>query len=433
LATAYSTLANDLDSVARQLDTIVTDLAVRWRGHGATALHVPAEVIGGDLRTLAAGCRSAAQNLEDYAEALHKAQHHHGWSLTKIIAVGAIVAVTAVAVVVTVGAAAPVGTLAAAEVGEAIAGAEAAAGAATAAETAATTALSLTGQTMTGLRGLTMALLPHLTNGAISTGIDTTLHLVTGHKITGTDLAESFGAGFLGSATTTATRTALHSTEAFRGATTIGKAALDTTALTATLGTDDALSQYATTGHLNPTRLTENALLTAFTGGLSTLRNPVTDATEVGGGPGRSVVPVKAPQGQTLAEIINNDVDLSLHEGLHPLGHTLANHVGQTVDQLKARLKVDAGASSASSFPDVATAEAAITQLLAAKAADVAWVAAAPGRYRQLRFDVGQVVGTVARRDDTVVQSSIVCVKIVNVGGKLVIRTAFVGNPGKNK
>ena len=181
LATGYSELANDLDRVARQVDGIVVDLAARWRGHGATALQVPASVIAADLRTLAAGARSAAEHLEDYAEALHKAQHHHGWSLTKIIAVGAIVAVTTVAVVVTVGAAAPVGTLAAVEVGEAIAGAEAAAGAATAAETAATTALSLTGQTMTGLRGLTMALLPHLTNGAISTGIDTGIHLATGH------------------------------------------------------------------------------------------------------------------------------------------------------------------------------------------------------------------------------------------------------------
>ncbi|MDX6222559.1 MAG: hypothetical protein QOD91_1613, partial [Frankiales bacterium] len=275
LAAAYRLLASDLDAAAAQVESVVADLSLRWRGRGSTALRLPSAVIGEDLRTLAAAARDAAGHLEDYATALHKAQHHHGWSLGKILAVGAIVTVTAVAVVVTVGAAAPVGTVAALEVGEAIAGAEAAAGAATAAETAATTALSLTGQTMTALRGLGVALLPHLTNGAICTGIDTSLHLATGHPIHGTDLAESFATGFVGSATTTATRTALHATETFRGASTLGKAALDTTALTATLATDDALRQYAQTGHLDPTRLTEAALLTALTGGIATLRNPM--------------------------------------------------------------------------------------------------------------------------------------------------------------
>jgi hypothetical protein len=417
LATAYGTWASDLDAVARQVDAVVADLSLRWRGHGSTALHVPSAVIAEDLRTLSAGARSAAEHLEDYAEALYKAQHHHGWSLGKIVAVGAIVAVTAVAVVVTVGAAAPVGTVAALEVGEAIAGAEAAAGAATAAETAATTALSLTGQTMTALRGLSVALLPHLTNGAISTGLDTGLHLVTGHRVTGQDLVESFAAGFVGSATTTATRNALHATEAFRGASTTGRAALDTAALTATLGVDDALSQYAHDGRVDPTRLTEGALLTAFMGGVATLRNPTSGTGAVTNAP---------PSGQTFGYLHKAGMDLDQHEGAFPLGHTIDRHIAKTLQQLEQRLLNEPERGAVSTFFNQATAEEAIMEVVRQNPTKLALLLTGAKPFVVIKGDLPYYVGEVLTRGGTYRAATSVVVKLVMIGDGIVVRTSFV-------
>ena len=76
-----------------------------------------------------------------------------------------------------------------------------------------------------------------------------------------------------------------------------------------------------------------------------------------------------------------------------------------------------------------ATAEAAITDALRLRADKLAYVALAPGNYTDLLVDVGHVVGTVVRRDGTVITSRIVVVKIANIGGRIVVRTAFVGNP----
>ncbi|MDX6227212.1 MAG: Bacterial CdiA-CT RNAse domain [Frankiales bacterium] len=432
LAAAYRVLACDLEAAAGLVDGIVADLALRWHGTGSTALRVPSAVIGEDLATLAAAARTAAGHLEDYATALHKAQHHHGWSLGKILAVGAVVAVTTAAVVVTVGAAAPVGTLAALEVGEAIAGAEAAAGAATVAETAATTALSLTGQTMTALRGLSAVLLPHLTNGAICTGIDTGLHLATGRQLHRGDLAESFAAGFIGSATTTATRSALHATEAFRGASTLGKAALDTTALTATLGTDDALRQYATTGHLNPTHLTETALLTALTGGVATLRNPVRGPNIAP--PNYPKPPVKprppgAPPATGIApgEINGGPGNLWAHEGPDlPYGHTIQKHVGQSLFDLRVRLAREPERDMVSTFTDEATAERAVGDVLRQHPTDYSALLSGDVSYLKLKGHVEYECGTVLPRHGSPYAGKRVSIFLLNVNGKIVLKTAYV-------
>ena len=424
LAAAYRQLADTLDTTATQLDHLTTDLTQRWHGTGAHTLHTATTTLQHNLTTLAHAARDTANHLEDYATALHKAQHHHGWSLGKIIAVGALVAITTTAVIITVGTAAPIGTLAAAEVGEAIAGAEAAAAGATAAETTATTALTLTTQTLTTtLRTLTTALLPHLTNGAINVAFDLTLHTITGHGVNGTDLADSFATGFATSATTTATRTALHATQTYQHLATAGQAALDTTALATTLTTDDALTQYATTGHLNPTQLTETALLVATTGALTTLRHPTQDTGAIAGGqPG-------APTGQTIAGLVTDGVQLDEHEGPFPLGHTLQKHVGQTKEELEQRLVAEPKLRAVSTFPDKATAEAAITDALRKRPDVLAKVAATPGSFDSFTVDVGWVVGTVMRANHQIVSSQIVVVKIVNVGGKVVVRTAFVGTP----
>ena len=141
------------------------------------------------------------------------------------------------------------------------------------------------------------------------------------------------------------------------------------------------------------------------------------------------MVPVRAPQGQTLGEIIRNGLDLRLHEGLHPLGHTLEKHVGQTLDELKQRLAGDMKLKAVSTFPDRVTAEAAITDALRMRPDLLARVAATPGSFDSFPVDVKWVVGTVMLRNGQTLPSTMVVVKIVNVGGRIVVRTAFVGTP----
>ena len=328
LATAYRELADRLDATAHRVEDITLDLSSRWHGAGATALKVPSHTVATNIRTLSAAARETATHLDDYAAALHKAQHHHRWSLTKIVAIGAVVAVTAVAITITVGAAAPVGTVAALEVGEAIAGAEAAAAGATAAEAAATTAMSLTANAMTALRALQVVALPHLVQGGISTTIDVGIHLATGRKISDEDLIKSFLVGAAVSGTTGATQSALSKSMAFRGAGRAGQAALSTTAITATLTADDALEQYASTGHVDPTDLTKTALLAALTGAVSTTRHP----TE-----GTGAATKRRPTGQRV-EDLRQQVRLRMHEGRSPFGHTIYKHVGRDREWLQRRL-----------------------------------------------------------------------------------------------
>jgi hypothetical protein len=420
LAQAYRDLADRFDRAAAQVSAISADLATRWHGYGSTALHTPTQTVEGNLRALASSYRQAADHLEEYATALHKAQHHHGWSLGKIIAIGAVVTVTAVAVVVTVGAAAPVGTLAAAEVGEAIIGAEAAAAGATAAETAATSGLALTAQGMSGLRTLTALALPHLTQGAVSAGIDTGLHVATGHGISEGELTESFLAGTLGSATTSATRSALRSSETYVGAGTLTKAALDTTALSATLTADTALGQYASTGHVDPTALTEAALLSAITGGAATLRHPLE---------GTGAIAMPTPRGQSLRDLMENGFHPQIHEGPWPWGHAMARHVAQTKAQLEARLASDPALRYASTFYDMAALTRAGNTALHQNPEAITKVLSGASKSETLTIRLVEPLGTVLSRGGRSTNTNVAKVVIVKVGDNLLIRTAFVELP----
>ena len=404
LAAAYRHFAEELDAMGRRVEGLAGDLEGRWRGQGSSALAVAASAVHSDARTLAAACRTAADHLDDYAAALKKAQHHHGWSIGKFVAIGAIVAVTTVAVVVTVGAAAPVGTVAALEVGEAIAGTEAAVGAATAAETAATTGLSLAGQAMTTLRGLTALALPHLGQGAICATIDVGFHLATGRHITPVDLGEAFAAGTMGSATTAATSNALRASETWKGVGTLGQAALDTGALTATLSADQALQEYASTGHVDPSELTRDALLTALTGGMSALRNPVRApgiAMPAKAKPPIKIRPVDAPPaaGVPPEQINGGPGNLWQHEGPHwPWGHTIQKHVGQSIHDLRVRLATDTHLNAVSTFTDQATAERAILDVMRQHPTDYSALLAGKEDSLKLEGDVGYDCGTVLPR-----------------------------------
>ena len=271
----------------------------------------------------------------------------------------------------------------------------------------------------------------------INVAFDLTLHTITGHGVNGTDLADSFATGFATSATTTATRTALHATQTYQHLATAGQAALDTTALATTLTTDNALTQYATTGHLNPTQLTETALTTALTGALTTLRHPTT-GTVAAVGPGKRVQPPKLPpkprpagapprSGVALQDIRKGIGNLWKHEGPDkPYGHTLQNHVGNDEAWLQQRLKAEPWQSEVSSFSDEAAAEHAVDATIAANPGQVADLLAGRRSWILIRTKLAAPEGIVARRGLPSVPGRVAVVKLKVLNGKVVLVTAYL-------
>lgn len=81
-------------------------------------------------------------------------------------------------------------------------------------------------------------------------------------------------------------------------------------------------------------------------------------------------------------------------------GHTIARHVGQSDATLRRRLAAEPEIAYASSFDDLATAEAAVGAALAAHAADIAdWLAGyGSRRMKRIDYDTGRTVGRVMAR-----------------------------------
>jgi filamentous hemagglutinin len=81
-------------------------------------------------------------------------------------------------------------------------------------------------------------------------------------------------------------------------------------------------------------------------------------------------------------------------------GHTIARHVGQSDAALRRRLAAEPEIAFASSFDDLADAEAAVGAALAANAADIdEWLAGRGAqRMKRIDYDAGGIVGRVLAR-----------------------------------
>jgi hypothetical protein len=108
---------------------------------------------------------------------------------------------------------------------------------------------------------------------------------------------------------------------------------------------------------------------------------------------------------------------LQAHEGITSVfgnpTHTIHEHVGNSVPDLQARLAANPKLSKASSFVDRVEAEAALSQGLAAKQADLSAFLGKPydtvnPANNRLRLDIalGRTVGTVVYKSGTVAQGS---------------------------
>ena len=149
-----------------------------------------------DASRVAHALRQSAHDLRHYAHKLERAHEHHGWSIGRLVTLGALVTVGVAAVVVTVGAAAPAEAAAAAAAVETAEAATAAAGTASA-----TAASSLAGWQglLLGVRPLAPFVVPHLVSAGASAGIESISELIAGHRLDAHSLEVAAVVGFAGS------------------------------------------------------------------------------------------------------------------------------------------------------------------------------------------------------------------------------------------
>jgi uncharacterized protein YukE len=198
LAQAYDDFADAVTAQTATAAHILAALAPIWRGLGAGAAMVPARTLHDDGARVAHALHEAADELRGYARRLQHAHEHHGWSLGRLVAMGAMVAVGAAAVVVTVGAAAPAEAAAAAVVVE---GAEAATAAAGEAGASAASGMLSASRLLAALRPLAPFVVPHLLSSAAAVGFDAVSQLLTAHRLDPHSLEVSAAVGFAGSGT----------------------------------------------------------------------------------------------------------------------------------------------------------------------------------------------------------------------------------------
>ncbi|MFL6139935.1 MAG: RNase A-like domain-containing protein [Frankiaceae bacterium] len=414
IAAACRSLADDVDAGGRRAVGELDGLGDRWRGSGSAGRATASAALSVNAALVVTGLRETAGRLDRFAQELERAQHHHHRSIGRLLAVGGLVAVTGAVVVVTVGALAPVGSLAAVEVGAALAGTEAAAAAAGVAEAGATGALLRCGELFAGLRPLAAALAPHLVQGLAGAGV-TALDELGAHRLRADRLLEAFALTAATSAGTGAALRAVRSADAVSALPAAGRSAVESATVGAVQGGAAAADQLLERGRLDP-----GGLLVSGLGGAAVR----TTSGGLGGWLHR--IAVRAKRGQTLPEIVEEEVDLYRHEAGWHNGHTLARHVGKSPGWLRARIRRD-GLVAASSFFDVESAESAVTAAIRADEEGLRRYLAGPsGRRYFLRVELEQPVGHVVRADGRRELSHIVCLKARQQGGRLLIVTVYL-------
>src|SRR3954449_6828977 len=196
LASAYDTCADALVAQVRIVTDVLERLGPAWRGTAAGASRAPEQVLAEDCQRVAHALRQSAHDLRHYAHKLERAHEHHGWSIGRLVTLGAMVTVGVAVIVVTVGAATPAEAAAAAAAGET---AEAASAAAGVAGTTAASSLASWQALLVGVRPLAPFVVPHLVSAGASVGIESTSELIAGQRLDAHSLEVAAAVGFAGS------------------------------------------------------------------------------------------------------------------------------------------------------------------------------------------------------------------------------------------
>lgn len=202
LADGYDRLADDVAAAAGDAVAVLQELGTSWIGRAATAATGPADQFERSAASTVTALRRAAGELVDYAARVARAEEHHGWSLGRLLTLGATVVVTAGAVVATMGAAAAVaGAADAALAADAVDAAGAAAAAAETAGAEAGASLGTCARALAEVHAMGGFLLPHLAAGELDAGMTAALQELRGGQVRWGDVLGAGAAGLAASAT----------------------------------------------------------------------------------------------------------------------------------------------------------------------------------------------------------------------------------------
>jgi uncharacterized protein YukE len=405
LADACRQLADAVDSARRQIGGLMAELTRCWAGTGHRALGAPVETFERSASSVALGLRRTADDLDAYATRLEHARHHHGWSLHRLLAVGAVVAVSATAIVVTVGAA---GAVEAAAATAAVGAATEAADAAGAADIAAATGLDGMAGDLGGVRPLLSFVVPHLVAAEWTAAATALWQEVTIGRMNARSIGEAAGVAFTGAGMAAA------ATDAVAGAGWLaatpaplrvaGPYLVEGGAWAGASAGSDALLEH----RFDPVDLSEAFVVgSGGTIGRDVLREHgwwptapdyrrealVAALRQPGRILDRELAHEFALLRQPLVEIRRGEVDLWQHEGP---GHTIARHVALSTDQLLHRVRTGR-IPVASTYWNEAGARNAIQRTISESDVQVRqWIdAGCPGTLRlqiTMPFDIGFAV-----------------------------------------
>jgi len=375
LAEACRGLAEAIQSAQRSAAHIVADLSATWRGIGQRAIHAPLESLQHSAGTAARQLHEIADELDTYAARLEKAHHHHGFSLHKLLVIGAVVTVSLVAITVTIGAA---GVVEAAAASAAVSGAIDAAGAASAADLAAADGIESAFDAMAWLRPLASFVVPNLLQFEWAAGGTAVWQEVTIGRLKWGRIAETGGIAFVAGAAAGKATSAIEDSEWLSGAPARLRSAaphlVEGTAWSGAEAADEAMDH-----RFSPLDISEAFVLA----GGSTLARDELRERELWPAErdyrrealiglvhrqGIIVDPAIAHEmalvRQSARELRSGEIDLRLNEGP---GHTIGRHVSKSADELLMRVR-NSRLRIASTYWDETTAQDVVKQTLSAHA-----------------------------------------------------------------
>jgi hypothetical protein len=421
LATAYRDLAESLSVEQRRTGAIIAQLSGSWRGTGAHGIDAPVGAFLRDSVRTAHALSATAGELDTYGKQLETAHHHHGFSLHKLLVIGAVVVVSTTAIVVTLGAA---GVLEAAAAAAAVGTATEAAGAATAADVAAATGIDSALDGVSSLRALLTFVVPHLVQLEWAAGGTALWDELSVGKLNWREMAENGGLAFVASgaaakATTMAGETNWLTPHLIEGTAWSGAAAGDDELLNHRVSLLDISESFVLAGGGTMARdaLREREMWPPETDyrrealiNLIHQRGAITNP-EIA----RELTLLR----QTVAELQHGDVDLRIHEGP---GHTIDRHIGKTASELLTRVRTSRMRFASTYWDDSSARDAIRHALLTHNSEFARWAASGSAETLRLRvtlpYDVGFAVN--ARAQVTFVKRAIVILRRDNAGIVLV-------------
>lgn len=400
LAVAYQDLADAVQSAHRGVALIIGDLSRSWRGEAHQAINGPVEAFLRNSAMLVRVLEQAAGVFDTYGKQLAKAHEHHGFSMHKLLAVGAIAAVSATAIVVTVGAAAAVEAGAAAA---AVGGATDAAASAASADVIAAGALDIALDALPALRPLLSFVLPQLLQVEWVTGSMAVYEEITTGQVRWRAVAEAGAVAFVASGVaakaTAAVRESPWLPHLVEGSTWAGAAAVDDGLTEHRFDVADVAESFVFAGGstLGRDALRAHGLWPAERDyrriALISLLHRGGHITDP------EIAHELALLRQPARELQRGVVDLRLNEGP---GHTIGRHVGKNPSQLLTQLRTAAAPVAASYWDEPGARDAIQRTLTGHRDAIRRWLDAGGAQPLRLHLTSAGDLGFTVDRHNTV-------------------------------